>query len=396
MKKIIKLIIISLLILSSLVPEMLGFSIKFGTDYTYIIKPLIWCFIGIIIFVFFRNESVPYNKYKNEVQFYVLVTCLLYFLIYFMFGYVNGFATNPYDHSLKGVLYNLWTFLPMLIVTEYARYYMINNCPKKHIIISVLLISLVFTAIEINVFKFPIYFENMYTSAKFIMETFLPTLMISLYLSYVCYFAGFEIAIIYSLLPQLALFIFPILPNVSWFLLAILNSAVPFFSYVFINYKINKMDKTLDKRVNKTVGIKGWIVMIASIILIVSFGIGLFPYKPLVIATNSMYPNIRKGDIVIIVEKDLDSIKVGDIIRYQMENYYVVHRVKEIQETESETRQFITKGDNNNTVDLYPVSDYQVKGVIKYKIPYLGYPTLLISKLLNTNVEDTVKVGTGK
>ena len=155
-------------------------------------------------------------------------------------------------------------------------------------------------------------------------------------------------------------------------------------------------DKTLDRKEVKTVGLKGWIVMMGVIILMVCFGLGMFPIKPLVIASNSMAPKIYKGDIVIIKDTDVKKVKEGDIIRYRMENYYVVHRVVTIYEDNNGDRVFITKGDNNDDIDLYPVKESQFAGVIKFDIPYLGYPTLMLSRLLNTGVEDTVIVDKGR
>lgn len=136
--------------------------------------------------------------------------------------------------------------------------------------------------------------------------------------------------------------------------------------------------------------------MMGVIILMVCFGLGMFPIKPLVIASNSMAPKIYKGDIVIIKDTDVKKVKEGDIIRYRMENYYVVHRVVTIYEDNNGDRVFITKGDNNDDIDLYPVKESQFAGVIKFDIPYLGYPTLMLSRLLNTGVEDTVIVDKGR
>ena len=184
--------------------------------------------------------------------------------------------------------------------------------------------------------------------------------MISLYLTYISYYAGYGITFIYSLLPQLAIYVFPILPNVNWMLLAILNSGIPFFSYVYINNQINKMDKTIDKREYKTVGLKGWLSMLLMVAVVVAFGLGVFPIEPLVIASDSMYPKIRKGDIVIIFDIDPDDIQIGDVIRYRMENYYVVHRVKEINEVDDNKREFILLGDNNKNIVLYPVREDQI------------------------------------
>ena len=396
MKKNIKLIILALIILSSIVLEATKISMKLGSSYAYVLKPMIWIFIGIITFVFFKNEKIVNNKYKKEVNFVVVVTTLIYFLIYFVLGYIKGFANNPYDSSLRGIITNLWTFLPMLIVREYVRYYMINNCDQKRILSWTLFISLMFVAVDLNIYKFDTYFETSLTTLEFIIETLLPGIVTNLYLTYICYFAGYKTSVLYALLPQLALYVLPILPDADWSVLSILNSAVPFFSYIYINYMINKMDKTLNHKEVKTVDLKGWLSMIAIVILMVCFGVGLFPIEPLVIASNSMAPKIYKGDIVIIQDKDVSEVKKGDIIRYKMDGYYVVHRVVMINEDEEGNRQFITKGDNNDDIDLYPVKEYQYAGTIKFDIPYLGYPTLILSKLLNTNVDDKVTVDIGR
>ena len=228
------------------------------------------------------------------------------------------------------------------------------------------------------------------------MQTFIPELLTSLYLTYISYFAGYNASILYAAFPQIILYILPILPDVDWATLSILNSIIPFFSYIYINNMINKMDKTLDRKQVKTVGLKGWFGMIAIVILMVCFGLGLFPVDPLVIASDSMAPKIRKGDIVIIKDTNVDDIKKGDVIRYRMDNYYVVHRVVLIEEDEDGNRTFITKGDNNNDIDLYPVKENQVAGVVKLDIPYMGYPTLILGELLNTNINDEVKVDLGR
>ena len=108
MKKNLRVIILSLIILLSLLFEVTGLSLKFGTSYAYVIKPLTWIFIGIIAVVFFKNDVVVNKKYKKDVNFTVVVATLVYFLIYFVLGYIKGFAYNPYDSSLKGIITNIW------------------------------------------------------------------------------------------------------------------------------------------------------------------------------------------------------------------------------------------------------------------------------------------------
>ena len=396
MKKNLKIIILSIIVLTSMTFEVIGMSTSFGSFYSYVVKPLIWIFIGIIIYFFFKGDVIPNLKHKKEVSFCVIVTTLIYFAIYFCMGYVKGFAHNPYDYTLKGIINNLWIFVPIVIVKEYVRYYMINNSSQKRILLNALLISILFTLIDLNIYKFGSYFSSSLNAFEFVIQTLIPSLITNLYLTYISYYASYKAALIYTFIPQFLMYVLPILPDLDLATISLLNSIIPFFSYIYINYLINKLDKTLDRRDNKTVGIKGWILMILFIIFMVLFGLGVFNVKPLVIASNSMLPKIRKGDIVIIKDIDVNKIKKGDVIRYKMDGYYVVHRVVLIRTDEKGKREFVTKGDNNNDVDLFAVKEYQVDGIVKLDIPYLGYPTLIFSKILHTDVDKKVTIDKGR
>ena len=396
MKKNLKIIILTIIMLSSITFEVFGISTSFGSFYSYIVKPLIWIFIGIITYFFFRGDTLPNLKHQKDVMFCTFVTTLLYFATYFCLGYIKGFAHNPYDTTMKGVLTNLWVFIPVVLVKEYVRYYMINNADKKKILLNALLIGILFTLIDFNVYKFSSYFSNSLNTFEFIFQTAVPNLITNLYLVYISYYGGYKATLIYAVITQLLMYIIPILPGIDWATTSILNSIFPFFSYIYINYLINKFEKTLNRKDNKTVGIKGFVAMLLFVILMLCFGLGLFSVEPLVIASNSMLPKIRKGDIVIIKDVDVKDIKKGDVIRYKMDGYYEVHRVVLIRNDENGKREFITKGDNNNDIDLFAVKEEQVAGLVKFDIPYLGYPTLIVSKLLNTNVDKKVTVDKGR
>ena len=54
--------------------------------------------------------------------------------------------------------------------------------------------------------------------------------------------------------------------------------------------------------------------------------------------------------IAILDDDDIANIQVGDVIKFQSDNYYVIHRVYAIEETDDGLL-FTTKGDNNNAPD---------------------------------------------
>lgn len=75
---------------------------------------------------------------------------------------------------------------------------------------------------------------------------------------------------------------------------------------------------------------------------------------PLIVLTDSMYPDIKSGDIIICQQTEADSIQVGDDISFfdpvGNGTSIVTHRVIEIVEENGQIF-FRTKGTNNNTED---------------------------------------------
>ena len=72
---------------------------------------------------------------------------------------------------------------------------------------------------------------------------------------------------------------------------------------------------------------------------------------------------------------------VDDIIKFAVDNYYVIHRVYAIEETENGIV-FTTKGDNNNAPDSKPVRPEQIQAVYKTHVKFLGFPSVWLSEAL--------------
>jgi signal peptidase len=66
----------------------------------------------------------------------------------------------------------------------------------------------------------------------------------------------------------------------------------------------------------------------------------------------------------------------------------VIHRVLTVNTDSSGRRVFTTKGDNNDAVDS-PVAGYQVRAVLWYRLPYLGY----VNNWLDASMRRIVAIG---
>lgn len=147
----------------------------------------------------------------------------------------------------------------------------------------------------------------------------------------------------------------------------------------------------------------GDIIYIGGGILLAFFiynalGMALSTDKPvLTVVSGSMEPTLNIGDLIMIKGKDSSKIEVGDIIVFNpvIVNKLVVHRVYSISEEvkvdkvsgeEYVARFFRTKGDNNITnshVDPWILSNGHIIGVYQFHIPYLGYPRIFVTDLMD-------------
>lgn len=96
---------------------------------------------------------------------------------------------------------------------------------------------------------------------------------------------------------------------------------------------------------------------------------------PLIVLTDSMYPDIKSGDLIICHTEDPEAIKEGDVIAFfdpaGNGTSIVTHSVAEVTEVDGQTA-WITRGIANNTNDVMPVPAENLVGVYQTRIPGLG------------------------
>jgi len=98
------------------------------------------------------------------------------------------------------------------------------------------------------------------------------------------------------------------------------------------------------------------------------------------ISSNSMWPVLEKGDLILIKGTKKDDIKIGDVVVYEAENGFIIHRVTELMD-----ESFITKGDANTASDQPIKYDKVVGKTINLgdspiAVPYLGNITAFASR----------------
>ena len=105
---------------------------------------------------------------------------------------------------------------------------------------------------------------------------------------------------------------------------------------------------------------------------------GMFP---MIVLTDSMYPVIESGDLIICHTAEADEIQVDDVISFYdpmgSGTSVVTHRVMEVIVDDGEI-QFRTKGDNNNAEDTALVPAENLIGTYQSRIPAVGHVAMFM------------------
>ena len=138
-------------------------------------------------------------------------------------------------------------------------------------------------------------------------------------------------------------------------------------------------------KIQTVIGIVLCVILIPILILNISLIIRSFTdpdevpsvggYLPLIVLTDSMYPQIQSGDLIICHTAQPEDIQVGDVIAFfdpaGNGTSVVTHKVMELTEVGGEVA-WVTQGIANNAADFLPVPAKNLVGVYESRIPGLG------------------------
>lgn len=359
--------------------------------FNYIMKPILW--IGIIFIVYKIRHIKPTAKLRQRsfLNFWALYFGIFYVIINLAAGLIDGLGKSPYSHSLTGIITNIIFVGSALVAREFIRSYLVNSFTKKENYLIFIFISLLMTLTNFQVSKFTS-LENVEGLVQFLAQYFLPKFSENLFASYLVFLGGPFTAIIYLGIIEGFHWLSPILPDLKWITTALIGILCPIFFLMTLQTIYLTHTKQFKKREQEDESPLGWIVTSIISIGIIWFTVGVFPIYPSVIATGSMEPMIKPGDVILVKKiTDMDGINAlneGDVIQFKRDSILISHRIIEVVNDEKEGIQFRTKGDNNSGVDSDLVKPQEVKGTIEYTVPRIGWPTLLIKSDRQIDLDD--------
>ncbi|MHA1973799.1 MAG: signal peptidase I [Candidatus Hodarchaeales archaeon] len=154
----------------------------------------------------------------------------------------------------------------------------------------------------------------------------------------------------------------------------------------------------LDSKNKRVIEIGALIIVAGIMAILVSVGLNVFlagsSSPQVAVTTGSMLPIYNgyqdndglpiypfRGDILLVRKVSPENIKIGDVIVFQRSNdssdIPVVHRVIAKWEVNGEFV-FKTNGDNNVIPDYWKVYGQNIKGVVVFRIPHIGWFLIVV------------------
>jgi len=348
--------------------------------YLYFVNPIFW--LSLCVALSLGIKLLYSKKIQTEVVQYTSIAVLYYIIIYMVAGAFLGFVTNQMNTTATGFAHNFWMYGTVIIAREIIRFKVINNSFDKDKVKIGILLIIAFSLFEIltQIVNTALIKITPYYIVKQLYTQILPIIIKNILFTYIAANSSYISAILYELAIKTFFWVSPILTDAPWILSATIDAVVPIILLLYIMYTKNKKDVFVKEKKVIYIDPKSMVPMTILAIVIVWFTAGIFPIKPVAIATGSMIPNINIGDVVITKKVGPDKIQLNDIIEYKYDNVSVVHRVVQINR-ENDILVFTTKGDSNSSKDRDPVLEDDVIGKVILRIPLVGYPAVLLTNL---------------
>lgn len=359
---------------STLVALLIIFFIPFETAGRIIAAVLITS-IAIVTSVLVKKRRIP-SINKHQVLWIVSAITVVYLMLYYLTGLKFGFVRNMYGLNWKYILSRGVPTAVIIYFSEVYRHVMRAQEDKPADVMAYVtcvfaeMIACATASVAISSFS---HFMDL------VAATMLPAVISNLLYQYLTPRYGIYSCIIYRAITTLYIYLIPIVPAMADSLYCFISMVIPAGIYIFIDAMYEKKRRYALAKKNRLavpITVLAVTIMLSTVMLISN----QFRYGLLVIATDSMTGELNRGDAAIFERYEDQTIEEGQVIVFERNEAMIVHRVEEIQIVNGRKR-YYTKGDANDGRDADFRYDSDIVGIVNHKIPYIGFPTILLRSL---------------
>ena len=358
-----------ILLLNSFILNILG-------NYLYMDILLV---ILLIVFKFVFGFEKDRHRYIKDITINISIIYLASFIIYYIFGIFIGFVRTDNYFTFYGIRVFIIPYIVMIILREYLRGQMLNKTENSKLLTIVTCIMFILLDFS-NRFNVSSLNTN-YSKFIFLALTLLPIISNNVVCTYIARKVGYKPNILWMLVAGLYEPLLPFIPDVGLYISSLIRFLFPFVLMYNVYSFFEKRSKDIPiSYIKKRRYVE--IPLLALFIFILAYFVsGFFRYYAIAIATGSMRPNLKVGDVAIVDQHfDYKDLKVGEVIAYKYEGVIIAHRLCDIAVIKDDYY-FYTKGDANEDKDNYIIYPDTIVGTVKRKIPYIGLPTVWLNQL---------------
>lgn len=339
---------------------------------------------AIALFLYLNFNLKQRNKKLNKVTTrMIIIVCMSTLLVIYLSGLFLGFSKSPFILKPFNILANTYPVILSVLFLEVIRYTFAQNSKNKKELYknkSLILLTIYFVVFNLFLRAKTYSFHDNEQIFRFICQYVFPIIAKELLYSYLSYYVGIKPVIVSRIVLDLYPYVFPIYPNLGEYLTCLILLISPYIIYVQTSKYIKYVEK--DKEYNSVNISFIFLPLIVFLFIITILSLGITKYKLIAIATGSMEPVYGRGDTIIYEKMEAKGIYVGEVVAFEYKGDIITHRVVS-KYINGDKYIFKTKGDANKDKDFFEVSQNDVLGKVKYVIPYIGFPSILIKELIS-------------
>lgn len=336
--------------------------------------------LGVIIGLLYFLLGINLGRNSNDIKVTrnILIYIIGYYVLIYLAGFFIGFARTVYNYTVSNLVLNIIPSILGIIAIEIIRGEIITKTNKSKIVLVLSCLTFILLDISISFNAYNLYFQS--SLYQFIGLLVMGSITNNILMTIIHMRTDKYPAMIYRFAIETMEFVLLVVPDLGVYLKSVLMIVLP----ILVSLMVINMDKKVQDNPRHTRVIsKVYIVIIVLLMGLVLINSGLLRYQTLVIGSDSMYPYIKTGDVVLIDQNtNHRNYKTGDILAFKYDNKIVVHRIISKERRDGEIY-YRTKGDNNDQADLIFISQKLMKGKVLFRIKYIGLPSIWLNDLFN-------------
>ena len=350
---------------------------------------LIIILLGVFLLenIFINKKKYQKSRKMKDAIFIIFGCSILLIGIMYLVGYITGFNVN-YKYIFKNYLEKrvfIETII-IIILSEFLRREIVlfKTKNKYQKIIKNILLIILLVLIDCSISDISKDFKTFSQFYDYFGLIIVSSISKNIFLNYLVDKHGINTSLVYRLVMDIKIFFLPVTPKFNVFIESAIYLIYPYILYTVIYNMIEdkELENAKKKKHNVILDIPFYIFGIIIVMLVSRE----FTYSMIAIGSGSMTGEFSKGDAVIYKRYDKKNSTItskklvkGDIIVFNMKDRVVVHRINDIYKLYGEDV-YITKGDANESIDNWVVTQKDIIGVVKKKIKFIAWPSVWLSE----------------